>query len=143
MQTPGRTPEQERWRERFSAAMAAYRSGSMDDAAASLREAIELAQAVGEHCPELATTYNTLAAVEITTVPSAGMLTNNGDVVSAGDLIPVADITGGKLVFTPKVNYVGGPFFLCKFQVQDNGGVIGGGVDLDPTPKILYIKILP
>lgn len=64
MQTPGRSPEQERWRERFAAAMAAYRAGSYDDAATILREAMELASLVGEHCPELATTCNTLAAVE-------------------------------------------------------------------------------
>lgn len=64
MQTSARTQRQERWRERFGIAMAAYRAGAYDDAAASLREAVELAQSIGATCPELATTYNTLAAVE-------------------------------------------------------------------------------
>ena len=44
---------------------------------------------------------NNLKAVEITTLPAAGTLTDNGVAVTAGQFVPVADITGGKLVFTP------------------------------------------
>lgn len=64
MQPPGRKPEQDRWRERFAAAMSAYRTAAYDEAAVALQEAIPLALAIGDACAELATTYNTLAAVE-------------------------------------------------------------------------------
>src|SRR5205814_4181360 len=52
-----------------------------------------------------------------------------------------ADIAAGKLVFTPQSNEVGGPFFLCKFQVQDDGGTALGGSDLDPIGSVLNIKL--
>ena len=41
---------------------------------------------------------HTLLAVRITTLPAADSLTNNGVAVSAGQLIPVADITAGRSV---------------------------------------------
>ncbi len=44
---------------------------------------------------------NTLLAVTITTLPGAGSLTNNGVAVTAGQSISLADITAGRLVFTP------------------------------------------
>mgnify|MGYP007039471127 CR=1 FL=1 len=40
---------------------------------------------------------NSLLAVGIATNPTAGSLTNNGVAVTAPQLIPVADITGGLL----------------------------------------------
>src|SRR5204862_409179 len=47
---------------------------------------------------------NNLLAVKITTLPSAGTLTEHGVPLIAGQLIAVADITGNKLVFTPAAN---------------------------------------
>ena len=44
---------------------------------------------------------NSLLAVEITTLPGAGTLTDNGVAVTAGQFVSAADINGGKLVFTP------------------------------------------
>src|SRR5262249_20177474 len=65
--------------------------------------------------------------VEITTLPGAGSLTDNGVAVTAGQFVSVADITGGKLVFTPLANANGTPYATFTFQVQDDGGTANGG----------------
>ncbi len=80
---------------------------------------------------------NTLLAVKITTLPALGTLTNNNVPVSAGDFIPVADINGGLLKFTPAADGNGTPYTTFTFQVQDNGG----GSDLDPTPNTMTINV--
>ena len=86
---------------------------------------------------------NSLLAVEITTLPGAGTLTDNGVAVTAGQFVSVADITAGKLVFTPAANANGNNYASFTFQVQDNGGTANGGVDLDPTPKTLTVNVTP
>jgi hypothetical protein len=86
---------------------------------------------------------NSLLAVKITTLPSAGTLTDNNVAVNAGDFIPVADITGGKLKFVPAANANGIPYTAFTFQVQDNGGVANGGVDLDQSPNTITINVNP
>src|SRR5437763_709348 len=47
---------------------------------------------------------NSLSAVKITTLPVGGTLTDNGGAVSVGQFISLANITGGKLIFTPTAN---------------------------------------
>src|SRR5436309_10304666 len=47
---------------------------------------------------------NNLLAVKITTLPAAGTLKDNSVAVTTGQVIPVADINGGKLVFSPAAN---------------------------------------
>lgn len=84
---------------------------------------------------------NTLLAVKIDMLPSAGTLKDNGVTVTVNQFVSATDIAAGKLIFTPTANLVGGPYFLMKFQVHDNGGTEGGGVDLDPNPKLLYIRL--
>ncbi|MEA2944009.1 MAG: large repetitive protein, partial [Bradyrhizobium sp.] len=87
---------------------------------------------------------NALQAVKITTLPGAGgTLTNHGNPVSAGDFIPVADITGGFLQFIPAANANGSPEASFTFQVQDNGGTANGGVDTDPSANTLTINVTP
>ena len=54
--------------------------------------------------------------------------------VTAGQFVSVADITAGKLMFTPAANANGAGYASFTFQVQDDGGTANGGVDLDPTP---------
>src|SRR5205807_615194 len=56
-------------------------------------------------------------------------------------VIPVADITGGKLVFTPALNANGAGYASLTFQVQDDGGTANGGVDLDQSPNTLTINV--
>ncbi len=82
---------------------------------------------------------NALLAVEITTLPSSGTITDNGVAVTAGQFVAVADITGGLLLFTPATGATGNSTFT--FQVQDNGGTANGGVDTDPTPRTLTISV--
>src|SRR5205814_1404849 len=47
---------------------------------------------------------NALLDVEITTLPGSGTLTDSGVAVTSGQLVSAADISSGKLVFTPAAN---------------------------------------
>jgi hypothetical protein len=85
---------------------------------------------------------NSLQAVKFSLLPTAGTLKDNGTAVTANQFVSAADISGGKLIFTPNNNVLGSPLFLCKFQVQDDGGTAGGGADLDPTAKVLDVNIV-
>src|SRR5205807_1751777 len=87
------------------------------------------------------TPANTLAAVEITTLPGAGSLKDNGVAVSAGQFVSFADITANKLVFTPATNANGSPYTTFTFQVQDNGGTANGGVDTDQSANTLTVNV--
>ena len=60
-----------------------------------------------------------LEGVRIVAPPSRGSLTNDGTAVMAGQSIPVADIRGSKLVFTPAPNDVGSPYTSFTFRVSD------------------------
>ena len=84
---------------------------------------------------------NSLLAVKITTLPTVGTLTDNGVAVTAGTFVSVADISGGKLKFTPAANANGASYASFTFQVQDNGGTANGGVDTDPTPKTITVNV--
>ena len=84
---------------------------------------------------------NTLLTVKITTVPAGGALKDNGVVVTAGTLVPVADITGSKLVYTPAANANGAGYGTFTFQVQDNGGTANGGGNLDPSPNTVTVNV--
>jgi hypothetical protein len=86
---------------------------------------------------------NNLLAVRITTLPSAGALANGGVAVTAGQLIAAGDISGGNLRFTPAADASGISYASFTFQVQDDGGTANGGVDLDPTPNVLTIDVVP
>ncbi len=86
---------------------------------------------------------NSLLAVKITTLPGPGTLTDNGVAVAAGQLVPVADINAGKLSFAPAANANGIGYASFTFQVQDNGGVAGGGVDLDQSPNGFAFSVTP
>ena len=83
------------------------------------------------------TPANNLLAVKITTLPGLGTLTNNNVAVNAGDFIPVANISGGLLKFTPAADANGTPYTSFTFQVQDDGG----GSDIDPTPNTMTINV--
>jgi Domain of unknown function (DUF4347)/Bacterial Ig domain/Bacterial cadherin-like domain len=65
---------------------------------------------------------DTLAAVRIDALPAAGALTLSGGAVSAGQVIAVADIAAGNLVFTPALGGTGAPYASFAFSVQDSGG---------------------
>src|SRR5205085_2017807 len=84
---------------------------------------------------------NSLLAVKITTLPGAGTLTNNGVAVTAGQVVSVADINSGLLVFTPVANANGTGYASFTFQVQDSGGTSNGGVDLDQSANTLTVNV--
>jgi VCBS repeat-containing protein len=84
---------------------------------------------------------NSLLAVKITTVPSAGSLKDNNTTVTAGQFVPLSDIVAGQLKFTPAANASGNSYTSFTFQVQDNGGTANGGVDLDPTPNTIAVNV--
>lgn len=72
---------------------------------------------------------NELAGVVITGVSSNGTLTLDGVALSANDPVTVADITSGKLVYTPDANGFGTAFDSFTFKVVDDGGTASGGAD--------------
>ena len=86
---------------------------------------------------------NGFLAVRITTLPSAGTLKLNGVAVTAGQFVSVADISAGKLVFTPSQDANGNAYASFTFQVQDNGGTANGGVDLDQSPNTITVNVTP
>ncbi len=87
------------------------------------------------------TPANALLAVEITTLPGAGTLTDNGVAVTAGQFVTVSDISGGKLVFTPAANANGAGYASFTFQVEDDGGTANGGSNLDGTPRTMTVNV--
>src|SRR5262249_34857336 len=86
---------------------------------------------------------NAFLAVKVTTLPGAGSLTDMGATVTAGQFIPLADIAGGHFKFAAAPNANGLPYPTFTFQVQDDGGVAYGGVDLDPAPRTFTVNVTP
>jgi hypothetical protein len=83
-----------------------------------------------------------LLAVKVATLPTAGSsLKLNGTTVTTGQYVSAADIASGLLVFHPAADANGTPQSSFTFQVQDNGGTVNGGVDLDATPNTLTFNI--
>jgi VCBS repeat-containing protein len=84
---------------------------------------------------------NAFASVKITTLPGAGTLTLNSVAVTAGQLVSVADVNAGLLVYTPATDASGST--SLTFQVQDDGGTANGGINLDASPNTLTINVTP
>jgi hypothetical protein len=84
---------------------------------------------------------NSLKSVKIVTLPARGTLTDNGVLVAVGAHVAVADISGGKLKYTPLKNQSGTAYASFKFQVQDNGGTAHGGSDTDTIARTMTISI--
>ena len=89
------------------------------------------------------TPANAFANVIVSSIPPAseGVYKLNGVAITANQVITVADITAGKLVFTPAANKNGAALGALGFKVQDNGGTVNGGIDTDQTPNILQFNI--
>lgn len=64
---------------------------------------------------------DTFTTVKVTTLPTLGTLTLDGAAVVAGQFVAVADVSAGKLAYTPLANGTGSPYASFSFQVQDNG----------------------
>ena len=84
---------------------------------------------------------NQLLAVQIVSLPTAGILTLNGSAVVAGQFISVSDLDAGNLVFTPDADTSGLDYAQFQFRVQDNGGTADGGIDTDPLARTMIINV--
>ncbi len=82
-------------------------------------------------------------AVFISSLASVGVLTLNGQLVTAGQSVSASDIAAGRLRYTPPSDAWGRLLDSFTFQVRDNGGTAFGGVDLDPSPNTLRIDVVP
>ena len=84
---------------------------------------------------------NSLLAVLITTLPNPadGVLMLGTVAVNAGDIIPVAQIPN--LTFIPTADRNGPNLGLFTFQLQDDGGVLNGGIDLESSPNNFSFNI--
>jgi hypothetical protein len=85
---------------------------------------------------------NAFAAVKITTLPDVadGVIKLNGIAISAGAVITKTQLDNNELTFVPAVGSGGGTGNFT-FQVQDDGGILNGGVDLDPSANTFTINI--
>jgi len=80
-----------------------------------------------------------LQAVVIQTLPLNGVLLYANVPVSAGQVIPAAQIGSLKFVPLPDTSQIAYDSF--KFQVQDNGGNANGGIDADLTARTMTIDV--
>jgi Ca2+-binding RTX toxin-like protein len=79
-------------------------------------------------------TGNTLQSVTLTSLPTAGSLKLNGLAVTAGQVVSVAEISAGKLVFTPAANANGSAYASFGFKVSD-------GTALSAVAYILTVDV--
>ncbi|MFA5837955.1 MAG: Ig-like domain-containing protein [Bellilinea sp.] len=86
---------------------------------------------------------NTLAAVKIASLPSVGTLKVSGVNATINQVVTLAELDAGALVYSPALNGNGTGYASFTFQVQDNGGTANSGVDLDPNPKTMTINVTP
>ncbi|MBS0172305.1 MAG: cadherin domain-containing protein, partial [Nitrospira sp.] len=78
---------------------------------------------------------DSFSAVRIDTLPTAGTLRLSGVAVTAGQVISVADVTAGNLVFTPVANANGTGYARFTFSVRDSFNAY------DPTPNTLTVNV--
>ena len=90
---------------------------------------------------------NAFAGVKITGIPSAGSLTLfNGASnipVTVDQIISIADITAGKLKFSPAPNSSGANYDHFMFAVMDDGETLNGGINTDTVPKTMTFNVTP
>ncbi|KZS00445.1 Uncharacterized protein APZ42_003234, partial [Daphnia magna] len=82
---------------------------------------------------------NSLSAVIITTLPTAGTLTLSGTAVTLNQSIAVANL--GSLVYSPAQNANGNAYATIGFKVQDNGGTANGGADTSVNANTLTFNV--
>ena len=111
--------------QRFSAAFPA--SGTIDNTAPTgsdgfitMDEDVPYAFKVEDFDLEDADQGNSLGSVTIVSLPAKGTLTNDGDAVTAGQIIPIKDISQN-FVYTPAENEYGEDYTSFEFKVGDGG----------------------
>jgi hypothetical protein len=96
-----------------------------------------------DHAASSKSEGQSLAAVVISTLPTAGTLTLNGVAVRAGQTVSAAQLAAGQLVFAPAPNANGAGYASFTFQVQDDGGTANGGIDTDHSPNTITVHVNP
>ena len=81
-----------------------------------------------------------LLKVRIDALPSLGMLTLSGQAVNVGDVIDIAAINQGLLVYSPVENS-GAPVSTFQYSVIDSGGTENGGQNTAQQPAELTFEI--
>ncbi len=81
-------------------------------------------------------------AVEITSLPAAGSLTDNGVAVSLDQFVGIGDIDSGNLVFTPGPDESGSPYASFNFAVESDGSTAYNGQTIDPNPKTMTVDVI-
>jgi Ca2+-binding RTX toxin-like protein len=97
---------------------------------------------------------NAFLAVIIDTFPANGTLFLDVDgpggnppvnlsTLGPGVFVNVSDINLGRLYFQPDADEYGVGYAQFTFRVQDDGGMLNGGIDRDPTANTIFINIEP
>ena len=92
-----------------------------------------------------------LRSVTIVTLPTLGTLFDDADGAGPGAAVAVtpgqsftpADLSDGRIRYQPGPGAVGPGYASLTFRIQDDGGVLNGGVDTDPTPATLTFNVRP
>jgi ELWxxDGT repeat protein len=85
---------------------------------------------------------NFLAGVKLVDFPAVGSLTLNGQPISSPQTLTLSQLLAGLgLRYTPPPGAEGAALAKLTFQVQDNGGTVNGGIDLDPTPNTITFNV--
>jgi hypothetical protein len=79
--------------------------------------------------------------IDSISLPAGATLQLSGTGVVAGDIITVADISAGRLVFTPVANANGTGYASFRFSVRDTG--VPPGALFDTEPNTMTINIAP
>jgi hypothetical protein len=90
---------------------------------------------------------NSLAGVKISTTPGNGTIYYDPDgaggvapvALAAGDTMSASGLTAGSYYYLPNQDYNGSDSFT--FAVQDDGGVLHGGIDTDQSPNTYSITL--
>src|SRR4051812_1465123 len=80
---------------------------------------------------------NGFAAGTITNIAGSGTLNLSCGAVTNRQSVSVTAITAGNLKFDPAPGANGAGYATFDFQVPDNGGTAGGGIDLNPSANMI------
>ncbi|MFM2275490.1 MAG: hypothetical protein RL211_1362, partial [Pseudomonadota bacterium] len=115
--------------------LAALSTPSGADKTLSILEDTPYALGVGDFGFSSANAASSLGSVRIDSLPAAGSLRLNGVNVAAQQVIALADLNSGALVFTPATNANGTGYTSFSFTVRDQNGAA------DPSPNTLSVDV--
>ena len=109
------------------------------DASRTLLEDSSYTVATGDFGFADADAGQTFAAVRLDSLQASGkgVLTLNGAAVATGQVISAADISAGRLVYSPAANGNGAPYASFNFSVQDSAG------SFDTAPNSVTFNVTP